>query len=45
MKQPDHRDMFQKASITAFISTALGSPRLLSDPYDPEPASEGDIHM
>jgi hypothetical protein len=45
MKQPDLRDMFQKASNTAYISTAVGSPHLLSDPDDPEPANEGDIHM
>jgi hypothetical protein len=37
--------MFQKASNTAYISTAAGSPHLLSDPDDPEPANEGDIHV
>jgi hypothetical protein len=45
MKQSDLRDMFQKASNTAFISTAVVSPHFLSDPDDPEPANEGDIHM
>jgi hypothetical protein len=45
MKQPDLRDMFQKASNIACISTAVGSPHLLSDPDDTEPANEGDIHM
>jgi len=44
-KQCDLRDMFQKASNTACISTAVGSPHLLSDPDDPEPANAGDIHM
>jgi hypothetical protein len=45
MKQPDLRDMFQKTSNSACISTVVGSPDLLSDPDDPEPVNEGDTHM
>ena len=41
MKQPDLRDMFQKTSNSACISTVVGSP----DPDDPEPVNEGDTHM